>query len=194
MVPLDPEETLFYVGRMDKIFKKSGLIHIGEHKTSSLYSKASGFRSTFIDSFSPNSQVDGYLHALHMLYGEKASSVWVDAALCHRDVHDIFKFIPVDRQTSQLSAWLYDTRWWIETIEESWARLDEIRDSGKTEDFMTAFPKNTEACMDYGRSCPYLHLCKMVPNPIDIGTPEGYKKEIWSPFDRLELEKLGAER
>ena len=191
-VPLDPNDpTLFYVGRMDKIFSKQGLIYVGEHKTSSLYAKDAGFRSTFIDSFSPNSQVDGYLHALHMLYRDKATAVWVDAALCHKKIHDVFRFIPVDRKYEQLDAWLYDTKWWVDTIEESWGRVVHVNPE---DPYLSAFPKNTEACMDYGRSCPYIGLCKMIPNPIGELLPPGYKEDKWSPFDRLHLEKLGMEK
>jgi len=193
-VPLDPkDDTLFYVGRLDKVFEIHGGIHVGEHKTTSLYSRDFMFRANFIDSFSPNSQIDGYLHALHMLYGDKATSVWVDAALVHKKIHNAFKFIPIERQHAQLDSWLYDTRWWIDTIEANWARLAEIKDVPGDLDYMTAFPKNTESCQDYGRNCSYIGVCKMIPNPIKIGTPEGFREEAWSPFERLELEKIGLE-
>ncbi len=192
-VPLDPtDESLFYVGRLDKVFERHGGIHVGEHKTTSLYSRDFLFRSNFIDSFSPNSQIDGYLHAIHMLYGDKATSVWVDAALVHKKIHNAFKFIPIERQHAQLDSWLYDTRWWIETVEANWARLDEIRKE-EHHDYLTAFPKNTESCQDYGRNCPYIGPCKMVPNPLDLGVPEGFREEIWSPYERLELEQIGME-
>jgi hypothetical protein len=191
-VPLDPsDETLFYVGRMDKVFRKGGLIYIGEHKTTSLYSKEAGFRSTFMDSFSPNSQVDGYLHAAHMLYGETAAAVWVDAALCHKKIHDVFRFIPIERKYEQLDAWLYDTRWWVDAIEQSW---DVVEKTKSSDPFLMAFPKNTEACMDYGRSCPFIGPCKMIPNPSGTNLPDGYTVDRWSPFDRLHLEELGMEK
>ena len=191
-VPLDPDDdSLFYVGRMDKVFRKQGGIYVGEHKTSSLYSVASGFRSTFLDSFSPNSQVDGYLHAIHMLYGEEAKAVWVDAALCHAKHHDIFQFIPIERKHEQLEAWLFDTKWWIQSIEESWEVVDSCPDD---DPYLAAFPKNTEACMDYGRNCPFHQVCRMVPNPKSQQLPPGYREFKWSPFDRLHLDKLGMEK
>ena len=191
-VPLDPEDdSLFYVGRMDKVFAKKGLIYVGEHKTTSQYSRDFIFRSTFIDGFSPNSQVDGYLHAIHMLYGEKATAVWVDAALVHKKIHDKFKFIPIERQEAQLDSWLYDTHWWIGAIEDNWHRLDDLQESGDNTPYMSAFPKNTEACQDFAKNCPYLGVCKMVPNPLNTDVPAGFKKERWSPFDRLGLDEIG---
>lgn len=195
-VPLDPsDDTLFYVGRLDKVFRKNGLIHIGEHKTTSMYSREGQFRGIFIDSFSPNSQIDGYLHAAHMLYGEKASSLWVDAALVHRTVHDAFKFIPIDRQDTQLDAWLFDTRWWIGTIEDNWNRIEKLKSKEIDSPYMEAFPKNTEACQDYARNCPYIGICKMIPNPLkEQRTPDGFVEDKWSPFERLELEKIGLEK
>lgn len=193
-VPLDPEDdTLFYVGRLDKVFKKGGIIHVGEHKTTSLYSRDFIFRSAFVDSFSPNSQIDGYLHAIHMLYGEKATSVWVDGALVHGKYHDKFIFIPIERQHAQLDSWLFDTKWWIATIEDNWARLDQLSREDEYE-YLTAFPKNTEACQNYGRNCSYINVCKMVPNPQKMDRlPEGMSVDPWSPFARLELEKIGME-
>ena len=196
-VPLDPkDETLFYVGRIDKIFKKQGLIHGAEHKTTGLYAKHGGFRSVFIDSFSPNSQVDGYLHAGHMLYGDKFTSIWVDAALCHKVHHDIFKFVPVERQLEQLDAWLFDTKYWVHLIEMNWAVLEEKEEELLEAPYLKVFPKNTEACYDYGRACTYLGICKMVPNPLREAEkpPRGYKISVWSPFERLELDKLGMKK
>lgn len=192
-VPLDPEDdTLFYVGRFDKIFRvKEGVI-IGEHKTTSLYAKIGGFRNMFLDSFSPNSQVDGYLHAAHILWGNEAKSCWIDGALVHKLHHDIFKIIPIERQFTQLESWLWETRHWISEIELNW---DAIKQSGIEDlDYMPAFPKNTGACQDFARNCSYIDICKMWPNPFGKDLPGGFKDEHWSPFERLGLDTIGLEK
>mgnify|MGYP004447363801 CR=1 FL=1 len=191
-VPLDPEdETLFYVGRFDKIFRiKEGII-IGEHKTTSLYAKVGGFRSMFLDSFSPNSQVDGYLHAARILFGDEVKACWIDASLVHKTVHDEFKFIPIERQFSQLDSWLWETRHWIEEIEGNWSA---VNDTMTEHPYMAAFPKNTGSCQDFARNCPYIDLCKMWPNPVAKDLPGGYEKEHWSPFERLGLAEIGLEK
>jgi len=203
-VPLDPEdETLFYVGRLDKVFKMKGGIYVGEHKTTSLYAVAGGFRSQFLDSFSPNSQIDGYLHALHMLYPKEAKAVWIDAALVHKNHHDVFKFLPIERQIDQLDSWLWETKDWIRQIKEQSLHLDQFNNRAEynlttkivEQDlaYMSAFPKNTDSCQDFNRSCTYINLCKAWSNPIDHEVPEDFIVNKWSPFERLELERIGLE-
>lgn len=190
-VPLDPKDpSLFYVGRLDKVFKYKGQIIIGEHKTTSMYKKDGYFRADWIESFSPNSQIDGYLHAGHMLYGDQCNSVWVDAALVHKDIHDGFKFIPVERQTAQLDAWLWETRFWIDFIEHN-------ADAQPPDDFdgsyYAAYPKNTNSCNDYA-GCPYRGPCKMWADPSNKGTPLWFEISHWSPFDELGLANIGLKK
>ena len=191
-VPLDPANSdLFYVGRLDKVFRKGKDIIVGEHKTTSLYKVGGPFRATFIDQFSPNSQVDGYLHAIHMKYGEAAKAVWVDGSLVHKKVHDGFVWIPIERQHNMLDAWLWETLYWIKLIEENRAAIEQP--GAAEQPFMAAFPKNTNACQDFARNCPFIDLCKAWPNPLAKADPPDFDKEPWSPFDRLMLEKLGME-
>lgn len=191
-VPLsdNPNETAFYVGRFDKVFALDGRIYIGEHKTTSLYKREGGFRSNFLDSFSPNSQIDGYLYAAHLLYGDDLKAVWVDAALVHTSVHDAFTFIPVERQFEQLDAWLWEARTWIGQVEGCKGAMH----AEQPGPYLVSWPKNTNNCINYGSTCPYMDLCKMWPNPeTQRDTPPGYRSEHWSPFDVLGLEKLGLE-
>src|SRR5262245_37123792 len=56
-VPLDTQEPLFYIGKIDKLVIRDGKYLGLEHKTSTAYKKGGPFRSGFIDSFSPNAQV-----------------------------------------------------------------------------------------------------------------------------------------
>jgi hypothetical protein len=185
-VPLDPEDdSLLYVGRLDKVFKLKGRHYVGEHKTTAWYKKDGGFRYEFLDSFSPNSQIDGYLFAARMLYGKSLKGVWIDAALVHKTVHDAFKIIPIERLTAQLDSWLWETKYWIQQI-------DANKEADLSGDYMAAYPKNTQACSNYG-GCPYLDLCKMWSNPSEKETPQGFRYDPWDPFDKLQLEKLGLE-
>ena len=187
-VPIDPAQpNLFYVGRLDKVFEFEGNTYAGEHKTSSLYKKGGPFRESFIDSFSPNSQVDGYLFAGHLLYGDGMKAVWVDAALVHKDVHDGFRFIPVERAFEQLDAWLWETHYWIESIRQN----KEALSSAHEEKYMAAFPKNTAFCYHFGGACEYIDLCKMWANPHREETPAGFREHKWEPFDEEKLQRLG---
>jgi hypothetical protein len=195
-VPLDPDRPgLTYVGRLDKKFRYQGMIYTVEHKTTTLYKKDGFFRSDFVESFSPNSQVDGYLYALHLLHGKKAKAVWIDAALVHGSVHNGFRFIAVDRQFEQLAGWVWETRFWVSMIESQREALGiqnlnqpappDIADLP----YLPSFPKNTEQCTMYG-TCTYMDLCKMWANPEAWDTPPGFRVEHWSPFDELDLASI----
>jgi hypothetical protein len=183
VVPLDPKEEVFYVGRFDKVYRKDGKVWIGEHKTTSMYSIKDGFRSSWLDSFTPDSQIDGYLYAANMLWGKEVGGVVVDGALVHKTVHNKFIFIPIDKQFSQVDAWHWEARYWIDQIEANRVAAEEANGAP----YMAAWPKNTNACMEYGRSCTYMDLCRMWADPRAKDTPLGYKEEPWSPFTQLGL-------
>ena len=190
VIPLDPDDpTLLYIGRLDKVFKLRKRIHIGEHKTTTLYKKAGNFRDIWIQSFSPNSQVDGYLFASNLLYGKEFKEVWVDGALVHKTVHDGFTFIPIQRNFSQLDGWLWEVRYWIQEIEMNKAALLD-KDHSK-EKILACFPKNTNSCINYSRACPYMDLCKMKANPEQWDSPpQGYVEEVWDPTQHIDVKRL----
>ncbi len=187
-VPLDPnDDRLFYVGRIDKIIKpKSTRVRGIEHKTTTsmrLSGSDQKISGDYLNSYSPNSQVDGYAYAMHLMFPEYRVDVWVDAALVHK-VGEDFQFIPVERQMDQLDSWLSDTRWWIDLIEREKNRLAQM--DGPEEKHMVSFPKNTNSCFDFNRPCPYLDLCKARANPLTYpNPPAGYKIEKWDPLEHL---------
>src|SRR3990167_8741093 len=62
-VPLYPErDDIWYIGRRDKDIRLNGDIIVVEHKTTSEYKIDGGFKSQYLESFYPNSQVEGYLY------------------------------------------------------------------------------------------------------------------------------------
>lgn len=197
-VPLDPTNPeLFYVGRIDKVVRRDGRIYGIEHKTTGLYSKQNSppFRSQFLDSFSPNSQIDGYLHAMRMLYGDEAKGILVDAALTHKIYNGEFAFIPMEREAAQLDAWLFEVHERIHNIERDKRNLKGFHelDEQQLESFsyLPAFPKNTNACSNYS-GCSYRNICKFIPNPAyEDEPPSGYREEHWEPYSELELNKIG---
>lgn len=199
-VPLDPNDpTLFYVGKLDKVFEYQGRVRVGEHKSTGSYKVNGPFRQDYIDSFAPNSQVDGYLYALHKLcqegaYGDhnktKAGGIWIDAALTHKKIHDGFMIIPIERRMEHLDEWLWTTMTWVDMIEGNIAAAKE-RSSLDTP-YMAAFPQNTNSCSNFG-GCGYRDFCRSYPNPAKVKEiPLGYvKKTSSSIFDQLKFEKLG---
>jgi hypothetical protein len=189
-VPLDPDDpTLFYVGRVDKVFEHRGAVIGLDHKTTTSYKKGGPFRGDFVDSFDVSSQLDGYIYALRTQYGARAHEVWIDAALVHKQVHDGFKIIPEARAEEFADSWLWETMNWVDAIKGNIAALVERRDPDAP--YMAAFPRNTNSCVQYGR-CQFLDICRMCVNPETFAEPPlGYRYEPWSPLDELKLKKLG---
>lgn len=200
-VPIDPDRPdLFYIGRIDKEVKHRGRVYFIEHKSTTAYKAPprgsggkAGFRFDYLNSWTPNSQVDGYLHVGHMYHGDAMKSVYVDAALVHKNHHDCFKFIPIERVLAQLDASVEDTREWILRVEADKAKLREIRANGSSH-MGGCFPKNTESCQGKYGTCGYHALCKFKANPETMERePDGYMVEVWEPFSILGLEELGLE-
>src|SRR6185437_404933 len=195
IIPLDPDDTtLWYVGRLDKKFRWKGKVRGLETKTTSLYRINGGFSADWIDSWSMDDQTDGYNFRLYTEYGKESGGVIIDGALVHKKVHDAFKLIPLEKQPNQLDAWLYDTRTWIDNIEANKAVLEER--SKLDTPYLAAFPRNRRSCVGKFGKCQFFDLCRAHANPAKIRdeVPMGFKVEHWSPFDTLNLEKLGLDK
>lgn len=172
-------QQLFYIGKWDKVYREGARIYITDHKTSS------SFASTWLNSWSPNGQVDGYLYAGHMEYGDDFRSVMIDGALVQKTKVDFIK-VPVERQIYMLEQWKYEVIDLIEQIGYYEALLLDMRHSGEnlSSSIMRTYPKCTTSCTSYYGQCPYINLCKFVPNPEQIETaPEGFIISDWRPFD-----------
>lgn len=193
-VPIFPNNPdILYVGRRDKDIKWNGRIWAVEHKTSAWGSAKSGFSSTYIETFSPNSQIDGYLHSLKMEYGEVAKGVLVDMALVTMNNHEHFMFLPIERSIASLDAWLWKTRKEIQLMdinEEALARVD------PSASYMDAYAQNDTSCIQFMKPCTYLDLCKTIPNPQarPDEIPLGFVERKWEPFDELKLDTIGLKK
>lgn len=177
-VPIDPDDpSKFYVGYLDKVVIDGGRYWVIEHKTTTLYSKTAGFQSRYVEGFDPDPQIDGYGYALHMLYPDKKPmGVIVDAALVHKDHHDIFKFIPVNKSSAFANDWLEDTLYWWESITKA---IDDNR-----------YPRNTTSCTEQWGTCPYRNLCIYTPNINQMPADNpGYVKETHESFPYADAEK-----
>lgn len=191
VVPLDPDDdSLFFIGKLDKVVRERagrGKIRGIEHKTTTAYKKDGKFKTSFIDSFSPNSQVDGYIYALHMTYGTKnVAGVWVDAALVHK-TETGFMFIPVEKRLEQTNMWLWTARYWIDMIEANTAHLATL---SPDDPYMAAFPQRTESCWDFNAPCEHLMTCKSWANPIGKDAPPGFRVKKWDPLEFIDAEPL----
>ena len=185
-------EDVMYMGRLDKVYRDPRLnnkVVILDHKTTS--QMAGGW----FESFSPNSQVDGYSFAGNMLYGEDFWGISIDGASVmknhskngpsvDRDMPPGIAFpkIPMSRAFNQLSAWHHEAKGTILHIEKELADLKDYDIQGKKHSFFPCFPKNTTTCFCYGR-CIYADVCKMIANPHDDVRvpPEGFVEDKWDP-------------
>ncbi len=191
-VPIfEDNPDVLYVGRLDKVVKWDGRIWVIEHKTTSWGGVKAGISGVYADSFSPNSQIDGYVHAAKMLYGPSAKGVMIDAAFVNKTFHDHFMFLPIERAVPHLDAWLSEVQHEIHLMELNDKTLN--YDSSDST-FMRAYPKNTGSCIQFMRPCPYMDICKTISNPETdiIKTPLGFKTHKWEPFSVLGLEELGV--
>ena len=183
IVPLDPSDpNLFYVGRPDKVYEDHGSIYVLDHKSTSLYSIKEGIQRRWINQWCPDAQIDGYIHALHMKYGNKARGAYIDGLLVHKKHHDIFQFVPILRDEEHISSWLSDTLYWVNEIKKA-------RGTG-------IYPRNTEGCMDqYGNLCTYRDACIGYGRVTKETLPPSHLRiEKWEPYDLDEIRQAIAKQ
>lgn len=188
-LPIDnsSEVSVWYVGRLDKVIDHNGKKVI-EHKTTSEYAKASGFKTGYVESWYLDSQVMGYLYGAGLYYSG-LEQVWIDAALVHKTVHDKFRFIPVGHQWGMLESWIQDTKEWAARI-----LRDESRFAEQGSLAGGVFPKQQDSCVGKYGPCPMLDLCRTQANPEKLAEPPaGYIVERWEPFEVLKLDQLFKE-
>ena len=188
--PNDP--TRFYVGKMDKVYRdlSDNRVYCLDHKTTTQYAKNGFFRSTFTNSFSPNSQMDGYLYALLYKYAEEAQHVVIDACLVHKSVHDGYAFLPVYHSIDALNAWLWDMRRKVGDIEREaqlFANFKMAVDSQQEDTLRGAYPRATHSCHTFS-PCAFVDICSTISNPEQIiEPPEGFQFSEESTAERLGL-------
>jgi len=190
-VPLYPDRTdIWYIGRRDKDVKVNGDIVVIEHKTTSEYKIDGGFKSQYLESFYPNSQVEGYLYAANIEYGD-VRYVWADTALVHKKVHNAFRFIPISATITALNSWLWETRDWVDRIQSELERLADA----EAQKILTAFPRSTNQCVGKYGLCSMLPICRGFNNPATLDVPPpGFIHDPWNPFDLLHISTLKLEK
>ncbi len=184
-VPIPDMPDTWYIGKLDKVVQWNQNKVIIEHKTTSDYAINGGIQPRWMDQWYSSSQVKGYEFG-GGLYYPNLDGVWVDGALVHKKVHNVFKFIPIQHSTPLLLEWIEDTRNWIGRVN---ADSSIVVGAGKL--IGGVFPKNEDQCFGKYGNCPFLDICRNCADPTQLdGPPEGYKEEKWEPFETLGLDKL----
>ena len=177
-MPFPGLDDTWYIGKLDKVFRWNG-VHIGEHKTTSMYATNGMFQPTWVDSWEAAPQIKGY-QVLGSIYHEDLQDVWVDGALVHKKIHNAFKFIPVAHGLPILKGWIEDTTTWIQAIEFHTVKFEE-RETLQG----GIFPRNEDSCFGKYGHCPFLRICGTINDPSELPeVPSGYKVEKWEPCRR----------
>jgi len=109
----------------------------------------------------------------------------------HKKVHDAFRFIPVSSTLAALTAWLWETRDWVNRVSSELERLDKAED----QKILTAFPRSTNQCVGKYGLCSMLPICRGFNNPSTLDEPPaGFIHDPWNPFDLLHIDKLKLEK
>ena len=192
LVPIHPDRgDVFYGGRWDKLIRKDGKLWIIDHKTTTVYRKSGGFAESFLESFSPNSQVDGYIFGGNLAFPKEVAGVFIDAILVHKTVRK-FAHIPITKDVHTLDEWLWEANREIDRIEEDRNRVEVAKNLHDRS--LEAFPKNTGACFNYNSRCVYFEQCQAAGGrPHKLSLPLGFKEEKWSPLYQDQLKKLMEE-
>lgn len=186
-MPFPGLQDTWYIGKLDKVFRWNGL-HIGEHKTTSMYATAGNFQNSWVDSWEAAPQIKGY-QVVGSVYHPDLQDVWVDGALVHKKIHSAFKFIPVSHTLPILKGWLEDTTDWIHNIESHTFRYREEGNLSRG-----TFPRNEDSCFGKYGQCPFLPICGTCNDPSQLpGPPPGYRVEKWEPFEELGIGRLCGE-
>ncbi len=190
-------DNVLYVGRLDKLFRwvsSDGMVWNLDHKTTGDGSGKSGFYSSWSEQWNPNSQVEGYIFAGKMLYKD-FKGVVIDGALVNNAAqHE--EFVTIDHADDVLDTWMFDLEAEVQAILLNEQRLASV---APHDHIMAAFPRNTNACMDFKVPCTYLSLCRGIANPHAFSDEQFTRDERliirpWSPFSEIPLEKLGLSR
>lgn len=193
IVPLDPNDpTLFFIGRMDKVFRYQNKLVIADHKTTSYYHIKPLGRAHIPPSWKAQwrvaTQPRGYLYDIKHEFKLDRASMWMDAVLFHAEHRD-FDIVPIECQLAALDRWLWDTHYWIDQVRQHIYAVQELRAADKAAglSYLPAFP-----CHGCKGSCPYADLCMARDNPetwlADEPPPEGFIENKWAPFKVEEVE------
>lgn len=183
-VPIGEDRHLVF--KIDAVCrdKESQKCFVLEHKTSGTLA------SNWADQWILSIQVGTYIHALYCLmppeqvYGAKVNGTFL------RKKGNDFMRVPIKKTPEQMQQWLEDANFWYGEIER---QFDELSNATPDDPVMLAFPRNTNACIDWGRVCPYHDFCVSWNNPLkrsDV-VPGGFTIDHWDPMaEHLKTAKL----
>lgn len=175
--------------KMDVIVRnrETGQISLWDHKTSQRR------MGNWQESYSMDTQMHLYLHALYCMYGVKEDKVKGAKIRCtffYKSKPSEFEETLIEKSPDQMQNFLYSTFNYYSQLKNDMEIL--LNEDSTEEENMHAFPMNPTSCFDYGKSCLFLDLCKAWPNPIiHVDSPPiGMKVEFWNPLEDKKIKTL----
>jgi len=190
-------EDFTVCGKVDALIrnKDSGKVFVLEHKTGTPY-------HAWDAQWEMNNQPAFYSYFTYLIAGpENFGGVIMNGVLFNKrmkknakkDADDPFRLIDLERsrvyrQPELMRAWYWNV---FHRLCEIQGQFEMLADCSASEPALRAFPMREKNCTSfYGRSCPYLSLCKSVPNPLAISdsVPSGLHEEWWNPLEAGKFE------
>ena len=186
-VPISDDRTMNF--KMDTICQDDRGYFSLEHKTSARYGPMweAGWRQKI--------QVGVYNHVLYCLFPEEEvfgviinglflsepPKLRKDGQPYANAKDNSFHRVPARMSPDQLQGWLVDMNDITDCIEMNHTRL---ADTDESDPILHAFPRNREACTQYG-VCDYINTCSVCMNPLAYihNPPMDFEIEHWDPRD-----------
>lgn len=175
-VPVGDDRQMVY--KIDAIIQDlvTNLVAVLEHKTSQQLTH------NWSDQWILSPQVGTYCHALYCLKpSEQVYGARVNGTFLRKKGNDFMR-VPVRQTPEMMQRWLEMVNHYFDNIEFNFEQLCE---ETPEKDIMQSFPMNTEACMDWGKTCPYHDFCVSWNNPLRRANeelPGGFEVRHWDPL------------
>lgn len=154
-------EPLLLCGHLDRLAQFNDSIWIVDRKTTKY-----ALSPEYFARYSPDNQFSLYALAGRLVFNTPVAGLMVDAIQVGA-TFSRFQRGTVQRTPEQLSEWLRDLTWWVESAGQ----------------YAVAgyWPQNDRACGMYG-GCPYRSICGRSPLVRDQWLKASYTNRIWDPL------------
>lgn len=168
IIPLTKiDETQVYLaGHLDRVVTFMGHTYICDYKTSKLQLTAK-----FFDGFKPNTQVQGYLAAAHILGGTSTVLPSKPAGLIIDGIQLGVNFARFQRSIIQYTKLEIDS---FLIYLEQWLRW------AKTLADTESWPANENSCDKYG-GCVFRSICSQTPAKHERLLKANFERTVWDP-------------
>lgn len=185
---VSPERTMTFKHDVILMHESTGDVVARDYKT------AQRHYTNWGEHWELSTQMQTYLHALHCLYPDQAEmSIIVDCAFFYATDKKRpprateFATHMIAKTHDQMQAWLDDTNEWIDRMDYDKYAL--IHHDDTDQPTMRSYPKNDNACFNYGRRCQFFDFCTAWANPLTRcdEPPIGFNVEWWDPLAQPEI-------